>query len=459
MFSVREARVRAQLRTLPPRLDRVIDHAKAVEEAEKAAQDAKAASTANRKSYRRGAGSDRKAGAHSGGLDATVSGSRGQHGFLNGSSSSSSGTVLLDTRGKPRERAQIVGNTRTMSFHASTAMFKGGRPAYNGSTHNYPYSLDANRLMLLMGAEQRAASLNGELRRAREAKYENDLRAMARLQDECEEAVKPQMDGQKLRLGRVATPDRWTFSGLLRRRGQIATWQWAEGFYVLCDGMLYEFTGSSLSSSIVAVWPVLGATARRGTPSSQAYPYVLELRISPHLLEEEILSTVELAASTKGERSKWIDALERESLKVSRIFRGTNEFEAYQAEVLKRASTTGEAPRSGRRSWRRHPSERGSGESSRRSRLSSRLSQLAGGILRRSSARRKKERASRSPAHFTSSASDGSRMGSKAPRSSPARGRQHGGDGEARGRDGNQAYLSARKAAPRMTRSPTRRGK
>ena len=92
---------------------------------------------------------------------------------------------------------------------------------------------------------------------------------------------------------------------------------------MLCDGLLYEFSGSSLAAPIVRAWPILGATCRRGTASTQSHPHVLELRVNRYFVEAgtEVLAKVELAAPTREQRDRWVAAVERASLRVGAPFR------------------------------------------------------------------------------------------------------------------------------------------
>ena len=472
VHSIREARLRERLRSLPPRLDAVIDRAKAQQAAdERFEQEERAA--ARRKSKLRGAGLGAKVVAAFAGADsaAAVPTGGGGGGYSDGGGGRGHAKRRDGVRGGrgDREKAQVVGNTRTISFHASTALFKGGRAAYSGSVHNYPHAADPNHLNLMMGAELRSASLNAELRAAREAKHDDDLRAMARAEAECEASLELQQDGQKLRLGRIATPDQWSISGELRRRGQVATWKWTPGFYVLCDGMLMEFAGSALSSPIVNAWPVLGAIPRKGSASSQSYPHVLELKLSAHHVPPgaEVLAKVEFATVSKEERHRWMAALERASLQVSKDFRDPDEggmhLEGHAAAAaaaavaahMRRAEQSGGGS-SGRSGG---GSSRSGGGSSRSSRLGSwRLSQLASRVVRRKTPKSRTGRApkpSGRPSHEGGTSAWATHAMGMAGTSNDGPGARGGHHKKAAG---SQAYLSARRAAPRMARSPVKRG-
>ena len=48
----------------------------------------------------------------------------------------------------------------------------------------------------------------------------------------------------------LTTHHHWDHAGELRRRHELAPWRWTAGYYVLCDGLLYEFSGSSLAARL-----------------------------------------------------------------------------------------------------------------------------------------------------------------------------------------------------------------
>ena len=334
VISLTEHRLRAALRQLPPALDAVINRAKAettTDEAEKA--------------WPTGGG-----GPSGDGSEVTAA--------VSVAFAPAAAAAAAASR---RQKATVVGNERSIPFSASTALYHGGRHPYRP----YPHDVDQTGLRLLMGAEKRTQALNTQLRDARYAKYDADVLAFEKVEEACDEALERQPDGARLRLGRVdAIFARGLDScpnGVLHRRNQMATWKWSAGFYVLCDGVLYEFEGSSLAAPTVNAWPVLGATCRPGSASSQQFPHVLELRVHRHFLEEgaEVLGRVELAAPTREQRAVWMSALERASLRVSSLFRKTNGkhgggaggkpvvHDVYQPE--KPAPPTPRTPRSARR--------------------------------------------------------------------------------------------------------------
>ena len=137
--------------------------------------------------------------------------------------------------------------------------------------------------------------------------------------------MEKQADGSKFRLGRLPAKEYWDFSGTLLRRNHMATWKWTSNFFVLDNGLLYEFEDNMLTSKIVSVWPILGATFSRVQASAQQHPWVLEVRINRYYQEAgtEIIGRVELAAPTREERNEWLHALDRVSRWVGKRFRNT----------------------------------------------------------------------------------------------------------------------------------------
>ena len=234
--SITEYRVQEYLRKLPSQLDKVIDLGKEIEAADAEEEEAEQATC------RRGDSSS---------VSIMVSTS-----IVQGEAEPGTAVLSRDRSARERalgqkfgmtdrvrmkEKATVVrdhfdGSERSTTFGASTAMFKGGR-----IYRKYPHSDDQNWLHVRMGASKCMQNINRQLQRARGEKYDADVAAIAHLEVACEEAVEKQADGQRLRIGRIGTQDQWVYSGELRRRNQLANWKWDAGFYVLCDGMLYEF--------------------------------------------------------------------------------------------------------------------------------------------------------------------------------------------------------------------------
>ena len=148
----------------------------------------------------------------------------------------------------------------------------GGRDAFR----KYPHETekhDPNRMRYMMGQEFRTRALNTSLRNAREDKYQADVNQMKQLERMCILAMEKQADGSKFRLGRLPAKEYWDFSGTLLRRNHMATWKWTSNFFVLDNGLLYEFEDNMLTSKIVSVWPILGATFFRSRQGSSCAEY------------------------------------------------------------------------------------------------------------------------------------------------------------------------------------------
>lgn len=359
VVSLGEHRLREALRRLPPPLDGVIRRAKRADDDDDYCDDDAAA---QKTTFAPAATIGAPPPSHS---ESIVSGK---------------GPQLAVTAAVGRQKAQIIGTDRSMTFGSSIALFHGG-PSTR-TTRPYPHGMDPNELRMLMGAEKRNKVLLGELGVAREAKYVSDVHAIAHLEGACDEALEPQADGGRLRLGRIPTQEQWAHSGELRRRNQLATWRWTAGFYVLCDGVLYEFDDRSLAAPIVNAWPVLGATCRRCAASSQAHPHALELRVGRYYLDAgtEALARLELAAPTRAAANAWVRALERAAQRVDPAFRnlarrsdapGVDMYEPYAKPTgsggtsarRRRTPRSATSPRRG--GWGMLSSRRGGGGSAR----------------------------------------------------------------------------------------------
>ena len=318
VFSLTEARFREVLRTLPPQLDRVIDKAK-----REAAEDEAAEREAEEALYRR-----RKAGIAE---DSATGESSADATDRSGADDQAHGWRFFkygSFYGGPRKKAQIIGSgaevARSITFQATAKLYHGGRDAFR----KYPHETekhDPNRMRYMMGQEFRTRALNTSLRNAREDKYQADVNQMKQLERMCILAMEKQADGSKFRLGRLPAKEYWDFSGTLLRRNHMATWKWTSNFFVLDNGLLYEFEDNMLTSKIVSVWPILGATFSRVQASAQQHPWVLEVRINRYYQEAgtEIIGRVELAAPTREERNEWLHALDRVSRWVGKRFRNT----------------------------------------------------------------------------------------------------------------------------------------
>ncbi len=238
--------------------------------------------------------------------------------------------VEIEDRKEARKQAQLFGDTRSTSFTASQQQFMGR----GSGGRRFPHALDPTALRQAMGRDKRIALLNAEVRDARQQKYNDDLRRMADCEAAIEEAMAKQPDGGRLRLGRIGQPSEWEYSGELFKRGQLATWNWRRGFFVIYQGLMYEFTDSSLQATIMDVWPIYASVASRMQTSTVKKPFVFTLRISPYYQEEGMLALSEFAAPNLDERAAWVQALTSASLSVSRLFRSdVNDLELHLKEV------------------------------------------------------------------------------------------------------------------------------
>ena len=84
---------------------------------------------------------------------------------------------------------------------------------------------------------------------------------------------------QALRLKGLGSPLTWQLSGFLSVRGTLATWQWTRGYWVLLDGVLYNFSDNSLAAKATAYLPALGARVAKAPPTSTSHPHVLSITL------------------------------------------------------------------------------------------------------------------------------------------------------------------------------------
>ena len=169
-----------------------------------------------------------------------------------------------------------------------------------------------------------------------------------------------QADGEKLRYGRLdaAWDGRLQLSGALHKRGQVATWSWRPGFFVLCEGLLHEFGDASLTSPLVGAWPVLGALVGRAAVSHRQHAHALQITVHPYYIGDSLLASTELAAPSEEAAAMWVAALERASLGVSKHFKDAHraaDVSAYpephdRADVRAHGRTSRGESRAGRRS-------------------------------------------------------------------------------------------------------------
>ena len=147
---------------------------------------------------------------------------------------------------------------RPVSFAASVGR-SDGKPK---NMKAYPHHLAPGVLRRQTGMASRTADLNAELAKAREAKFDADMRAMADAEAGCAEALR-QSDGKRLRLARLGSPLTWQMCGFLALRGKMFGWHWTRAYYVLTNNILYVFPTNASSARVKIALPILGALVAR----------------------------------------------------------------------------------------------------------------------------------------------------------------------------------------------------
>ena len=217
---------------------------------------------------------------------------------------------------------------RPVSFAASVGRFD-GKPK---NMKAYPHHLAPGVLRRQMGMASRTADLNAELAKAREAKFDADMRAMADAEAGCAEALR-QSDGKRLRLARLGSPLTWQMCGFLALRGKMFGWHWTRAYYVLTNNILYVFPTNASSARVKIALPILGALVRALAPSSKHHPFVFELSVNPYFMERDVLSLFELSAPRRDEHTRWIRSIRYTSARVSPLFRRTGDRSQHVHEV------------------------------------------------------------------------------------------------------------------------------
>jgi len=342
--SITEARVRAIVRQLPPPLDAIVEKAKAEQAIEEEAARAAREAAVRQQNFKK-----------MGRVASIVSGTGLQDDNRSGEPSATAAYASDDDSAPSRQQrkynvdghqrkartptvvkrpqAQVVSGTRSMTFSSSAALFHGRK----GKHRRYPHDVNQHEVEMRLGSKPRHERVNVELREARLRKYDDDVEKMATLEKLQRTTMLTQADGEKLRFGRLdaAWDGRLEYSAPMHKRGQIATWSWRKGFFVLCEGLLHEFGDSSLTSSLVAVWPIYGASFRKVLASHTQYPHAFELTVNSYFVSDSLLASTEFACDTTESRAKWMTALERESLKVSKLFKGSHDVGIHMAQVDK----------------------------------------------------------------------------------------------------------------------------
>ena len=197
-----------------------------------------------------------------------------------------------------KAQAQVIGDERSITFGASASLFY-GRQGQQGR-RKYPHELDQSVIVAAISNPVRHSRVSEELRAARLRKYDDDVDRMAYAERLHRTTLLPQADGELLRFGRLdaAWDGRLQYSAPMHKRGQIATWNYRKGFFVLCEGLLHEFGDSSLTSPLLAAWPVLGCSMRKCAASHKLFPYAFELTINSYFVSDSILASTEFACDS-----------------------------------------------------------------------------------------------------------------------------------------------------------------
>jgi len=234
-----------------------------------------------------------------------------------------------------KAQAQVIGDERSITFGASASLFY-GRQGQQGR-RKYPHELDQSVIVAAISNPVRHSRVSEELRAARLRKYDDDVDRMAYAERLHRTTLLPQADGELLRFGRLdaAWDGRLQYSAPMHKRGQIATWNYRKGFFVLCEGLLHEFGDSSLTSPLLAAWPVLGCSMRKCAASHKLFPYAFELTINSYFVSDSILASTEFACDSPEAVKKWMDAIERAALAVSKLFKDSNDREVHAAQATR----------------------------------------------------------------------------------------------------------------------------
>lgn len=231
---------------------------------------------------------------------------------------------------KDENAVQESGYGNTKEFLSAVRGFQGRQV----DGRSFPHGVDQTWLRREEGAPTRTRALNQVLRAGREARYNQDLGLLRDCELGWMAARGRQPDGTKMRLGRVGDgPASWKCCGNMTQRGRILTFLWQKHYWVLHDGLLFGFSGSSLSAPLRTVLPVRGAKMAKTPPSHRKHPFSFEVRINPFFMEDELLATTELAAPTYAEREQWMQAINEAACEVSTLFRRTQDKRAHVQSI------------------------------------------------------------------------------------------------------------------------------
>ena len=228
-------------------------------------------------------------------------------------------------------------NARVESGYGNTKEFLSAVRGFQGRQkegRSFPHGVDQTWLRREEGAPTRTRALNEVLRAGREARYNQDLELLRDCEIGWMNSRGRQPDGTKMRLGRVgAGPASWKCCGGMTQRGRILTFRWQKHYWVLHDGLLFGFSGSSLAALLRTVLPVRGCKMAKTPPSHRNHPFSFEVTINPFFAEDDLLATIELAAPTYQEREQWMHAINETACEVSKLFRRTADKRAHVQSI------------------------------------------------------------------------------------------------------------------------------
>ena len=348
VVSYTEARVRGLLRHCAPPLDALIEQAQQ-DLLQEAASEARAKQALLRRRKLKSVGAVVKVLNRAGPLG-------GDSGRV--AESDKGGSSESDSQGNVRERKTSREGKVDDAFAFAVKTFMGGRP--DGS-RTFPHKHDDNDILRALGERVTKKNIHHLLRDAQLRKFDDDVERMENCEKILNCTLLTQADGEKLKFGRLdaAWDQRLQYAAKMYKRGQIATWNWRKGHYVLCEGILHEFTDSSLVAPLLGAWPVLGATLYQSVVSKtifdrgaedKPFKYCFELTVHEFFVSDSILATIEFACDSDEELSRWMMAIESASLAVSKNFKQTRDREAHTGQESRAHEqySSNKTPRSGR---------------------------------------------------------------------------------------------------------------
>ena len=249
------------------------------------------------------------------------------------SESDSQGTMASQSNDVRERKASRVGVVRTLASEVRT--ISGSRPDVR---RTFPHKLDDGDILWALGERATKKNIHHAMRDARQHQYDDDVERMENCEKTLNDTLLTQANGEKLKFGRLdaAWDKRLQYAAKMYKRGQIATWNWRKGHYVLCEGILHEFTDSSLVAPLLGAWPVLGATLCQSVLSqtildrgaeAKPFSHCFELTVHEFFVSDSILATIEFACDSAEELSRWMMAIESASLAVSKNLKQTHDRE------------------------------------------------------------------------------------------------------------------------------------